>query len=203
VAGDLNKFTSIFDQARSATLAGQQDHAEALWAEIQALLPPLIRPVALAFGLDRERADQDFIPDLLGQLFLVVERFKRHPDKRGRAWVKRIAYNMLVNRTREFRRAASLPDEWEGVLVALVGPAEALSEQEARLALGDAEAKLGAHPPEGNSKIVEVYDRILHQGRTTDQVMAELGLKRASVGVYLSKALTALRGHLVSEGGER
>lgn len=169
-----------------------------------AALYDMMRADLLRFLVARtgSRADAD---DLMQELWIRVQAAPAGPIGDGRAYLYRMAQNIVVDRLRERQRRTAREAQWlqtQGRTIAAADlpdasptAEEALLDQEERDRLAAAIANL----PDGARRVLELHKL---QGRSHGDVAATLGISRSGVEKHMSVAMKHLR-RILADWGER
>jgi RNA polymerase sigma factor (sigma-70 family) len=127
--------------------------------------------------------------DLVQELFLKIFALERDADvSNGRAYVFRMAANMVVDHQRRTARHGTVLAEAEAYLTAeetVTSPERyAMAHEELR----DLAAAVEALPPATR----RIFKRNRFEGRTQREIAEELGISRTAVEKHIRKALAAL-----------
>jgi RNA polymerase sigma-70 factor (ECF subfamily) len=144
-------------------------------------------------GLARRLCRNHFDPDDLVQD--VLEKTVRSPDSippgaNERAWLSRVMHNLFIDRLR--RKQARREDAISTDVPASPKDEHAWWES---LTVGDIRAKL-AHLPDEQRTTFELF---AFEGKSYDEIAAQLGIAKATVGTRILRARTRLRELLTKE----
>lgn len=149
----------------------------------------LLRFLAARIG-DRSEAE-----DLVQELWLRVSTVDPGPIANGRAYLYRVAQNLVLDRVRERRRRERRDGEWaDSQTIKVAGEAadarpnaaDAIIEREDAAALAAAIAAL----PEGAGRAFRLHKL---EGLPHAEVAARLGISRSGVEKHIAVAMTHLR----------
>lgn len=179
------------DDATTVTAAG-------LSALLEQLRPELLRFLAARCG------NADEAQDVMQDLWLKLSAGTPGPVANGRAYLYRMASNLVLDRRRALQRAMARDRHWidddgkSGVAVLdRADPAqaadEAMIEREEAQVLQDAIESL----PPGARRALQLYR---FEGRKQDEIAAEMGISRSGVEKHLALAMRQLRNALSNCG---
>jgi RNA polymerase sigma-70 factor, ECF subfamily len=144
-------------------------------------------------GLARRLCRNHYDPEDLVQD--VLEKTMRSPNSippgaNERAWLSRVLHNLFIDRVRRKTARREEPIEAEPVMVAPVEGAWWES-----ITVADIRAKLPRLPSEQR----ETFELFAFEGRSYDEIAAQLGIAKATVGTRILRARMKLRDLLGKE----
>lgn len=168
--------------------------ATGLASLLERLRPELLRFLAARCG------NADEAQDVMQDLWLKLSTGAPGPVANGRAYLYRMASNLVLDRRRAQQRAMARDRHWiddggdgAGTVLDRADPAqpadEAMIEREEAQVLRDAVAAL----PPGARRALQLYR---FEGRKQDEIAAEMGISRSGVEKHLALAMRQLRNTL-------
>ncbi|MEG3125120.1 RNA polymerase sigma factor [Sphingomonas sp. GB1N7] len=135
--------------------------------------------------------------DLMQELWIKIQQMPSGPIAHGRAYLFRMAQNLMIDRLRERQRRERRERAWQSDIIASSTPGsepkdpernaeDAMLDREERAVLASALANL----PPGARRAFELHKL---RGLSHSQVAAELGISRSGVEKHMSVAMKFLR----------
>lgn len=164
---------------------------QAAWERFVTLYAPVLEHWARRQGL-READVADLVQEVLLKVFRALPTYERRPGTPFRAWLGTIARNQCADFRRR-RGTRPLPGS-DGLSGADDPRGGDLEEVEHRRIV--VHRTLDAIRPEFEPKTIEIFTRLMVDGKPVREVAAELGLEPAAVYKAKNRVLTRLRREL-------
>lgn len=171
-----------------------EEAASGLAAIYAASRPELLRFLAARCG-DRAEAE-----DLLQELWLKLDRIAVGPVSNGRAYLFRMANNLVLDRRRAQHRAMARDRAWVGEGAAIgerPDPAPLADEAMSASQEADVLSRAIANLPPGARRALQLYR---FEGLGQGEVAATMGISRSGVEKHLALAMRQLRTALADCG---
>jgi RNA polymerase sigma-70 factor (ECF subfamily) len=141
--------------------------------------------------------DRDEAEDILQDLWLRVRNVESGPVSNGRAYLFRIANNLVLDRVRERSRRSARDSAWHGEAFGPEDdPADARADAEGQLLAREEAARLASaigNLPEGARRALRLHKI---DGLSHSEVAARLGISRSGVEKHIAVAMKHLRAAL-------
>jgi RNA polymerase sigma factor (sigma-70 family) len=179
---------------------------EQAWVEFLEIYEPLVRRLALRSGLQGADAD-DLSQDVFRAVAGAIDRWDPDPARGSfRAWLFRIARNLIVNLLAARRRQSAGYGTGDTDIVALLEAQPALDEQDSALFDIEYRRRLFAWAAERirgsfHESTWQAFWRTGVEGRDVPAVAKELGLSPGAVYVARSRVMARLRREVESIEG--
>jgi RNA polymerase sigma factor (sigma-70 family) len=180
----------------SLLLRIQDPHNQVAWAEFTALYEPLIYRLARQKGLQDADA-QDLCQDVFRAVAGAAQRWTSDPDRGPfRAWLFRVARNLLMNFFRHKRRhpRGTGDSDFQRLLDAQPAPADEhwlAVEDEYRRELFQMAAR--SVEPQFSRSTWQAFWRTAIEARAVEEVAEQLGMSAGAVYIAKSRVLARLR----------